>query len=350
VTVDVFVAGTYGYHTFRIPAIVRSSAGTLLAFAEGRRDGAGDSGAIEVVLRRSFDGGRTWKRLQVVSRQEGDTVGNPSPVEDPATGDIVLLTTRNAGAATESALLRGQVDDADSRRVLLQRSLDDGTTWTRSIDLTDSAKRPDWRWYATGPCHGIALSSGRLVVPANHSVASEDIGAHVYGGHVLLSDDGGNSWRIGAVDDAADGVNANETTVAELPDGTLYFNTRNQHGSAPGTRAHTTSSDGGASFDRSYEPCPDVIGPVVQGSVLTHGDQLVLALPSDPVERRAMAVRASRDRGRSWQLVATVSDAPAAYSDLVVLAADRVGLLFETGGDGPYERIGFVALELDHAG
>jgi sialidase-1 len=349
VSVDVFTSGTEGYHTFRIPAIVRTPAGTLHAFAEGRRDGAGDAGDIDLVLRRSCDGGRTWGRLQVVSRQGTDTVGNPAPVVDPATGDLVLLSTRNSGTATESQLLRGQVPEADSRRVLVQRSLDDGTTWTRPLDITDSAKRPEWRWYATGPCHGIALHCGRLVVPANHSVAREEITPSVYGGHLLLSDDGGQTWRIGAVDDASEGVNANETTVAELPDGRLYLNTRNQHGSAPGSRAHTTSSDSGESFDQPYQPVPSIAGPVVQGSLVRLGSTLLLALPSDPSERRAMAVRSSRDGGQSWQVAAKVSDAPAAYSDLVVLATGRVGLLFETGENGPYERIEFVELEVDQA-
>lgn len=335
---NVFVSGTLGYHTFRIPALVRSATGTLLAFAEGRRGGAGDAGDIDLLLRRSFDGGRTWGPLQVVSRQGTDTVGNPAPVVDPATGDIVVLSTRNAGTATEAALLRGSVPAADSRRVLVQRSLDDGASWTPPVDLTDAVKRAEWRWYATGPGHGIALHSGRLVVPANHSVGA------VYGGHVLLSDDGGYTWRIGAVDSSDDGVHANETTVAVLPDGTLYFNTRNQHGSAAGTRAHATSSDGGESFARPYAPCPSLVGPVVQGSVLAHEGRLLLSLPVDPEARRGMAVRSSADRGASWRTEVEVTDGPAAYSDLVVLATGRVGLLFETGGDGPYERIEFVEL------
>lgn len=339
-TIDVFVAGTEGYHTFRIPAVVRSSRGTLLAFAEGRRGGAGDAGDIDLVLRRSFDGGRTFGPLIVVSRQGADTVGNPAPVVDPATGDIVLLSTRNAGSATESALLGGTVSAADSRRVLVQRSVDDGASWTSPRDLTESVKLPEWRWYATGPCHGIALHSGRLVVPANHSVGTG------YGGHVLLSDDGGRTWRIGAVDSSDDGVRANETTVAELPDGTLYFNTRNQHGAAPGTRAYARSGDGGESFDQPYAPLPELVGPVVQGSVLVHDSRLLLSLPGDPEARRGMAVRSSADRGVTWRTEVEVSAAPAAYSDLVVLATGRVGLLFETGRDGPYERIVFVELAL----
>lgn len=342
-----YTSGTEGYHTFRIPAIVRAASGELLAFAEGRLESGGDSGAIEVVLRRSTDGGCSWGPLSVVSSNGEATAGNPAPVVLPD-GEIVLLTTRN-GRVTEEEIMSGEASEEDTRRVFVQHSDDDGVTWSPAREITADAKAPDWRWYATGPGHAIVLTGGRIVVPANHSSApppgSPDVGteARYYGGHALLSDDGGETWRIGFSEDRTeDAIASNETTVAELPDGRLYFNSRNQ-GELAG-RLDAYSADGGESLEAPYSPQETLEGPVVQGSVLATAGTLLYSGPSDPAERRAMAVRTSTDNGRTWELTHLVSDAPAAYSDLVPLTDSTVGLLYETGANGPYETITFTQL------
>lgn len=351
--VTVFQSGTAGYHTFRIPAVVRTRGGALLAFAEGRRGGAGDAGDIDLVLRRSTDGGRTWGPLRTVGDNGPNTFGNPAPVVDPRTGRVVLLSTHNAGTATEQQILRGEVPPEASRRVFVQHSDDDGVSWSAPAEVTATAKRADWRWYATGPGHAIALRrgphAGRLVVPANHSAAppagSSDTGAEpkYYGAHLLISDDGGATWRIGAEDSTPDGwVNANESTVAQLPDGRLYVNTRDQNGAAEGSRAATYSHDGGDSYEAPFAPRPDIVGPVVQGSTLqVDGGPLLLSLPGDPGARRDLTVRASADGGRTWPRTILVAEGPAAYSDLVALNGRTVGLLYENGQAGPYEAITF---------
>ncbi|KOX25975.1 alpha-sialidase [Saccharothrix sp. NRRL B-16348] len=350
-----FVSGTEGYHTFRIPAVVRAASGEVLAFAEGRVESAGDTGAIRVVLRRSDDGGCTWGPLSVVSDNGDATAGNPAPVVLPG-GDVVLLTTRN-GRVTEREIMTGAVSPADSRRVFVQRSSDDGRTWTPEREITSVAKRPDWRWYATGPGHAIVLRhgphDGRIVVPANHSAAppagSTDLGteAKYYGGHSLISDDGGRTWRIGFSEDRADvDVASNETTVAQLPDGRLYFNSRNQ-GALAG-RVDATSTDGGSTLTAPYRPQPTLSGPRVQGSVLqtVRPDLLLFSGPANPTARRSMAVRASSDQGRTWRQVHLLSDHPAAYSDLVQLGGSTVGLLYETGVSGSYETITFTRIPM----
>ncbi|MEW2167776.1 sialidase family protein [Streptomyces sp. NPDC007084] len=358
-----YTAGRSGYDTYRIPATVTTRAGTLLAFAEGRRAGAGDTGSIDVVLRRSPDGGCTWGPLQVVASGDGDTRGNPAPVVDPRTGRVVLLTSYNSGAVTEAQIMRGEVTAERSRRVFVQTSGDDGRHFTAPRDITAEAKRPDWRWYATGPGHAIALRhgphTGRLVVPANHSAAppagSADTGQEprYYGAHALYSDDGGRTWRIGSVDDTYDGAeNANESQVAELPDGRLYFTARDQNGTSPGNRLDTYSGDGGETLDRPYavQPTLDDV-PVVQGSVLqlTGGPTppLLFAGPSVPTARSSPALWRSTTGGAAFTRAVTLSTAPAAYSDLVQLGPSRVGVLYETGVTGPYETITFRRLPLD---
>lgn len=334
----VFRKGADGYHTFRIPALVRTPEGTLLAFAEARRDGAGDAGEIDLVLRRSVDGGRTWGALELVGSDPPHTIGNPAPVVDPATGDVVLVSVRTAGWAAEHLLLAGEVAAADGRRVRVQRGTDDGRSWTAPVDITDDVKRPDWRWYATGPGHAIALRSGRLVVPANHSN-----GDGKYGGHALLSDDGGRSWRIGAEQPGDERIEANETTAAELPDGRVYFSTRNQ-AKGGATRARAVSTDGGETFGQPYTPIDGLAMPVVQGSLLATEAGLLFAAPSDPERRRRLAVRFSTDDGSTWRELAVASEGPAAYSDLVDLGDASVGVLYETGVDGPYEELRFWRL------
>src|SRR5262245_52541829 len=84
--IEVFVAGEGAYHTYRIPSAILTPKGTLLAFAEGRRAGAGDAGDIDLVLRRSHDGGRTWTPIQVIGDNGPNTFGNPCAVADRRTG------------------------------------------------------------------------------------------------------------------------------------------------------------------------------------------------------------------------------------------------------------------------
>jgi sialidase-1 len=357
-----YAAGQNGYDTYRIPATVTTRTGAVLAFAEGRRDGAGDTGNIDVVLRRSFDGGCTWGPLSVVAAGKGDTRGNPAPVVDPRTGKVVLLTSYNSGAVTEAQIMRGEVTAEQSRRVFVQTSRDDGRRFSAPRDITAAVKLPGWRWYATGPGHAVALTrgpyAGRLVVPSNHSASpaagSADTGQEpkYYGAHAIYSDDGGVTWRVGFVDDSYDGVeNANESGAAQLPDGRLYFSARDQHGSSVGNRLDSYSSDGGVTLDRPYLVQPTLNDvPVVQGSVLQltgggrgvgAGGSLLFSGPSVPTVRQSMAVWRSVDGGHSFTKAKTLSALPAAYSDLVQLGSDRVGVLYETGATGMYEGIEF---------
>lgn len=346
-----FTSGTDGYDTFRIPAVVRAANGALVAFAEGRRDSAGDSGAIQTVSRTSRDGGCTWGPLSVVDSNGDATAGNPTPVL-ARDGELVLLTVHN-GLVSEKQIMSGQASAQDTRRVFVLRSRDDGRTWSPARDITADAKLPGWRWYATGPGHATLLRhgphAGRIVVPANHSASppagSADVGteAKYYGGHDLYSDDNGRTWRIGFTDDRTDGVvAANETTATELPDGTLYFSSRNQ-GSAAEHRVDGYSVDGGKTLVKPYQPQPALSGPKVEGSVLqtTVPWLLVYSGPADPATRAVMQLRLSSDRGRTWRAGPTLATGPAAYSDLVQADPATLGVLYETGTAGPYEKIVF---------
>ena len=256
--VEVFRAGEGGYHTYRIPAMITTPKGTLLAFCEGRRNSASDTGDIDVVLRRSFDGGKTWAAMQKLADMEDDTIGNPTPVFERKTGTIFLLLTRNPGHTNEKKIVSGTYHD--SRTVWIIRSRDDGATWTQPVEITAQTKRPDWTWYATGPGNGIQLRSGRLVIPCDHN-RRDDGSRH---SHIIYSDDRGETWKIGAVAD----VQTNESAIAELKDGSLLLNMRSyQRQESPGRpekhgrRAHPGSAHAGRRADRARVPGQSGLSP-----------------------------------------------------------------------------------------
>ncbi|MFD7818025.1 exo-alpha-sialidase [Streptomyces sp. NPDC059785] len=341
-----FRAGQEGYASFRIPAVVATRAGTLLAFCEGRVDSAADHGNIDIVLKRSTDGGLTWGPLATAATNNHHLAGNPAPVVLD-TGRILLVYCRSTATATEDAILRGEVSAADGRRVWVRYSDDDGVTWSSSVEITGTVKKADWRWYATTPGHAVQLTSGRVVVAGNHTVppTGTDTGkeAKYNSGHCLLSDDRGASWYLGYLDENTDGyVNVNETTAAELPDGRVYFNTRNDSPS-PGNRADAYSLDGGRTLVKPFRPQAGLVTPVVEGSLLQIRDPDVLLYsgPAAPDARALMTVRASDDDGTTWRTAYPVDGLPAGYSDLVRIDPDTVGLLYETGDFDTYETITF---------
>ncbi len=331
------------YHTFRIPAVLAAGEG-LLAFCEGRLNSAADAGEIEVILRRSLDGGSNWLPPQVISSAPGKTCGNPVPMVDPASGDLVLMTCQNGADAIETSVARG-ADAENGRRVYVQRSTDGGESWSAPVEITAQVKPTDWGWYATGPCHGITLTqgpyAGRLVVPANHSI----VPTGVNGGHCIVSDDGGLSWSCGFVDrNDGDEINANETTVVELTDGRLYFNARNHRGTGP-ARVHAWSSDGGRTLDAPYEGIDGVTAPGIQGSVVRVDDRLLMSTPVDPSARRELTLLVSDDSGVSWRPGVVVHPGMSGYSDLVVLPDGRVGVFYEAGETSSFATLRFATFD-----
>lgn len=327
----VWRAGDGGYHTYRIPAVIRSSSGTLLAFCEGRRAGTSDSGDIDLLLKRSTDGGMTWSDTQVIADLGADTIGNPAPVVDRRGGAIHLLLTRNAGHVTEKQIIERTVPA--TRTVWVTTSIDGGRTWPPPREITSAVKPSDWTWYATGPCNGIQLRSGRLLIPCDHVRSDKSMWSHV-----IYSDDRGRTWKLGG----SVGPQCNESTVAELRDGTLLLNMRSYAGK--NRRAVSRSRDAGLTWTPP-ELDDTLVEPVCQASMIRAGRSLLFSNPASE-KRMNMTVRISDDDGKTWRVLETVHPGPAAYSNLIELGRGRAGLLYERGERNPYEGIAWAALSL----
>jgi sialidase-1 len=345
--VVVFKSGDDGYHTYRIPVIVRARNGDLLAFAEGRKNGVADHGDIDIVLKRSSDEGKTWGKLQLVQDEWDDPtakvwIGNPTPVVDlldpQHRGRIWLTFTRS------------------NERMFVTSSDDDGQTWTQRREITPTAGKAEWIWYAAGPVHAIQLTrgkhAGRLVMPCDHRGPEKDS----WGVHLVYSDDHGASWKLGAADTrkVADALHPNECVAVELADGQVYVNARNQNGSDPVTRMIAFSSDGGESFDRPFAPEPQITSPVVQNSLLRMSgrdnggtqDLLVYCGAGDAKQRRDLTLLTSKDEGKTWGEKIILHPGPAAYCDLVKLGDKAFGVIYEAG-EKLYGEILFAKVSLD---
>ncbi|MEX2306179.1 MAG: sialidase family protein [Pirellulales bacterium] len=326
---------------------MRAKNGDLLAFAEGRKNGAGDHGDIDIVLKRSSDDGSTWQPLQLVQDEwEHPTaavwIGNPTPVVDlmdpKHPGRIWLAFTRSNAA------------------VFVASSDDHGASWSARRDITETAMHPTWGWYATGPVHGIQLErgqhAGRIIIPSDHRERDMDS----WGAHIIYSSDHGATWQLGAVDtrQTPNELHPNENVAVELVDGRIYVNARDQHGAHPASRAIAHSSDGGLSFDAPFAPAPTITTPVVQNSAVRFaatdrgGERniLIYSCPGNAKQRRDLTILASFDEGKSWGRKLVLHPGPAAYSDLVKLNGEQIGVLYEAG-ERLYDEIVFAVFGLD---
>jgi len=357
----VFRSGDESYHSFRIPAVIVTKQGTVLAFCEGRKKSRSDSGDIDLVLKRSTDGGRTWGPLQVVADHGKDTIGNPCPVVDQSTGVVWLPLTGNRGDDVEKDIKAGTAKG--SRTVWVTNSTDDGKIWAKATEITADVKKPTWRWYATGPGVGIQLESGphqgRLVIPCDHSDGGEnafgsedkDGAAAAHGSHVIYSDNAGKTWKLGGA--VVPGMN--ESAVAERRDGSLLLNMRTHKGLAEAERrrALATSADGGLTWSKvSFDDA--LIEPVCQAALLRVNDPkrperklMLFSNPASKDKRAKMSVRRSEDDGKTWPASRALHDGPAAYSCLTVLADGSIGCLYERGDKQAYETITFERFRLE---
>ncbi len=341
-----FPSGKDGYHTYRIPALAVTGKGTVLAFCEGRKNSWGDSGDIDLLVKRSTDNGKTWSKQQVIWDDGSNCCGNPCVVVDRETGTLFLLSTWNRGDDHEGAIIAKT--SKDTRRVFALQSTDDGLTWSKPQEITGTAKKPDWTWYATGPGSGIQIENGphknRLVIPCDHIEAETK---HYYS-HIIYSDDHGKTWQLGG---RASQHQVNECEVVELTGGKLMLNMRN-YNRASRTRQTAVSDDGGVTW-HSQAHDPALIEPICQAAIerlrWPQGDQpgvIIFSNPASTKGRVNLTLRVSMDDAKTWPLAKVLWAGPSAYSDLAVLSNGQIACLYEGGAENIAESIIFAAVDL----
>jgi sialidase-1 len=325
VQTPLFIAGENGYQSYRIPALVRATDGSLLAFCEARNGRRPDRVLQhELVLKRSTDHGKSWSSLQVLVDSQDNYVGNACPVIDRQTKTVWLPYTLG------------------NNRVFVISSKNDGQSWSEPVEITADVKPHAWGTYeetrkdgkdpktfngryGTGPTHGIQTSTGRLVIPCwnNHDEKLHS--------HVILSDDHGRSWRLGGEVEEGD---TEECSVVELADGRLMLHAR---GRSKG-RAVSFSKDGGESWSAvSIDAVLKIEAAQCQANLLRltrkpsdDRDRLLYSGPSGP-KRANVTVRLSYDEGRTWAVGKPLFRGPSAYSDLVTTEDGFIGCLYERG-------------------
>lgn len=344
----VFPVGLNQIKRYRIPGVVVTPKGTILAYSEARKNGASDWGEIEVHLRRSTDGGKTWSESKRIAhlgeRIEGNphkksggeheqTVNNPLAIVDRDTGAIEFLYCVNYA------------------RCFSMRSEDDGVTWSKPVEITSSfepfRKKYDWKVIATGPGHGIQQKSGRLIAPI--WLAFGKVGDHgPSAAGTIYSDDHGKTWKAGeiAVPNEGELESPNESILAELSNGKIMLVSRSL--SRPNRKIVTISDDGATNWSRPqfhgelWEPrcmASLISHPSKSGTLLFTNphtlprDASGKEIPGGRGKRENLSIQLSRDDGKTWPVIKTLDAGPSAYSDLAVLPDGTVICLYEAGND-----------------
>ncbi len=358
--IPVFLSGTEGHKTYRIPAIIRLPTGDLIAFCEGRVNNAGDFGDINIVMKRSVDEGRSWSSLQTVVDYESLQAGNPAPVvdvTDPSYPQGRIFLFYNTGNNHEIEVRKGN----GIREVWYKTSTDGGYTWGNAINITEMVHRPkqptvnpaysfdeDWRSYANTPGHAVQFMKGefkgRIYVAANHSAGNPQERSKDYQAHGFFTNDHGKTF---ALSENVSVPGSNEATATLLSDNKLMMSIRNQRGDIH-ARLIAISSNGGVHWDTTYFDMnlPD---PICEGSILAIGKRkniLAFCNPADSIHRNNLTLRISFDDGKTWKKNWVIDKSEtgremnhAAYSDLVEINKKSIGIIYERNN---YNEIVFV--------
>ncbi|MEO5591356.1 MAG: sialidase family protein [Chitinophagaceae bacterium] len=362
--IPVFESGTAGHKSYRIPAIISLPGGKLFAFCEGRVNGGGDFGDINIVMKTSDDKGQTWSALRTIVDADSLQAGNPAPVvdlTDPLYPSGRIFLFYNTGNNHEGEVRKGN----GLREVWYKTSADRGLTWSNATNITLQVHRPrqprvnaaynfaeDWRSYANTPGHAMQFNNGnykgRIFVAANHSAGEPQKHFTDYTAHGFYTDDHGKTFTLSENVPVPGG---NENMAVALSGNRLMLNFRNQKGDIK-SRIVAVSSNGGGSWDTAWfdKNLPD---PVCQGSILQVGSNkgkniIAFCNAADTVRRDHLTLRISFNEGKTWKenyLIdkATIGYAGdyTAYSDIIAVSKNEIGVLYERNN---YKQIVFTII------
>lgn len=335
-----FEGGSEKCHSYRIPSIVTTTKGTLIAFAECRRNSKSDRGDIDLVFKRSTDNGATWSASKVIIDIGTDTWGNPTAVTDFITGRIWLFLNWDKGGQRPLP----KIEKWGDRKVYISYSDNDGLTWSKPEDFTSTLVPSNYKWDAIGPGVGIQsvrMNKGRLIIPAT--------------GRNIYSDDHGASWHYQIIPSGT-----GEGTIVELANGELMRNdrpVRKQWELMKKRRISTGSVEKGFS---PFVPDEKLDDPKCEGSIFRYNwdspDRILFLNSDSQTTRCKMRVRISYDQGQTWPVSREIYDwlsdeeakaqGKGGYSSMTKTADNCVGALIETQNSAGNHSIEFHKFNL----
>ncbi|MEC7709151.1 MAG: sialidase family protein [Planctomycetota bacterium] len=335
--------GDFGCHTFRIPGIAKTNDGTLLAVYDMRYTSRRDLQAhIDIGLSRSTDGGQTWERPRPIMDmgeygglpQDQNGCSDPNILIDAGTGEILVTALwTHAKPGTHQWKDGGSepgIDPAQSSQFMAVRSNDDGKTWTKPENLTSQLKNPSWFLFAPAPGNGITLSNGTLVIPTQ----GRDANGLPFS-NLTWSNNHGKTWTVSSPARS----DTTESAVVELSDGSLMLNSRDnrnrQDKSKTNGRAVSVTSDLGDHWTIHESDHGALPEPVCMASLISHqlddGRRvLFFSNPNHTSKRKKMTVQMSLDDGATWNKQILLDQDGGAYSSLVMVDHDSLGILYES--------------------
>jgi sialidase-1 len=359
---DLFSSGDHGYALYHIPGVLVTAKGTILAWGEARKKG-GDWDAIDILLRRSTDEGKTWSKAQNISHVPGPKTKNPFALR--------LKSVNPADVTYNNPVLIADKDGTvhmlfcmEYMRCFYQRSKDDGVTWSTPVEITSTFEKfhkdYDWKVLATGPNHSIQLKNGRLVVPVWLSTGTGGNAHRPSVTATIYSDDKGKTWKAGeiAIPCTDEWINPNETTAIELADGSVMLNARSE--SKAHRRLTTVSKDGATGWSTpKFDEA--LLEPICMASIIrlstekkggknrilfSNPDNLARAdgkeAPGKGRDRKNISVKLSYDEGKTWAVNKVLDAGYSGYSDLAV---SKKGAIFCFYGRGEKTDFGGFAFK-----
>lgn len=318
---DVFTHGESGYYCIRIPSILSTVQGTLLAFGEARMFTCHDDTQIDIVVKRSVDFGKTWSKLKVVIygndslSENHNWVGNFAPVQLRYNNRIIVPFCKN-------------------NRMLMQTySDDDGLTFAKA-EFIYNVTKSDWKWVALGPPGGLLLKSGRIIIPGDFSPQLQVNAGSISSSFVMINDNNGqiDKWYLGGNFSYEDYF-PNECQAVELPsdNGTIFINAR----SLRTKRIGAYSNDGGITFHK-VTVLNNLVQPAYgcEGSTVYHSPTKQIfysGLATTSTVRTNLSLYTSSDSGENWSYVKSICSGASGYSSMTIMSDQSIGILYEKG-------------------
>lgn len=349
---DVFISGTEGSQFYRIPALMATSRGTLIAICDARIERWNDApNNIDLAMKRSFDNGRKWTPLKIIADYPGlESAGDPCLLEDKIKGTIWVFfdyTIPNKDFRVEMLKDFKTSDDYNRNRKIYFRAMkssDEGETWSEPINM-DYLKNPEWSYILSAPGTGIQTKSGKLIVPTYSCMSSGTLRSC----QIILSNDHGETWEAGQ----SIGEYLVEPQIVELTDGTLMMNIRQT--ARKGHRMYAISRDMGLTWGPiiADTTLPEP-GAGCQASFIRYTadksifpkNRILFSNPASTKGRMNLTIRISYNEGKTWKYSRTLREGPSAYSSMTILPDGTVGILYEQGEVNIYEKISFARFNI----